>query len=180
MRSRLVDLYIKSVLNDHKQLKREDFIQVIEEIYRLNLDNRILNNLRMQLNEMIEDEKGLVSVEVFKKMFFTYFKGEKKAFMIFDMLLPLIQVAYDEAQDKVCEDGPNVKHMIQIQKLTQFIDFFNYYPVNVPTIRHKNDSNELTFVLSANQYGSRNDRGEFVIRRGAEKNKYSSHIQELL
>ena len=45
---------------------------------------------------MIEDEKGLVSVEVFKKMFFTYFKGEKKAFMIFDMLLPLIQVAYDE------------------------------------------------------------------------------------
>ena len=97
MRSRLVDLYIKSVLSDHKQLKREDFIQVIEEIYRLNLDNRILNNLRMQLNEMIEDEKGLVSVEVFKKMFFTYFKGEKKAFMIFDMLLPLIQVAYDEA-----------------------------------------------------------------------------------
>ena len=97
MRSRLVDLYIKSVLSDHKQLKREDFIQVIEEIYRLNLDNRILNNLRMQLNEMIEDEKGLVSVEVFKKMFFTYFKGEKKAFMIFDMLLPLIQVSYDEA-----------------------------------------------------------------------------------
>lgn len=97
MRSRLVDLYIKSVLSDHKQLKREDFIQVIEQIYRLNLDNRILNNLRMQLNEMIEDEKGLVSVEVFKKMFFTYFKGEKKAFMIFDMLLPLIQVAYDEA-----------------------------------------------------------------------------------
>jgi len=39
------------------------------------LDNRILNNLRQQLNEMIEDERGLVNVNVFKKMFFTYFKG---------------------------------------------------------------------------------------------------------
>jgi len=38
-----------------------------------------LNNLRQQLNENIEDERGLVGVDVFEKMFFTYFKEELKA-----------------------------------------------------------------------------------------------------
>ncbi len=56
------------------------WVRIIEQIYRLNLDNRILNNLRQQLNELIEDEKGLVSPEVFKRMFFTFFKGERYAY----------------------------------------------------------------------------------------------------
>jgi hypothetical protein len=43
------------------------------------MDNRILNNLRQQLNELIQDERGLVSVDVFEKMFFTYFKGQRFA-----------------------------------------------------------------------------------------------------
>jgi hypothetical protein len=41
---------------------------------------RILNNLRQQLNELIEDEKGIVSIEIFKRMFFTFFKGERAAY----------------------------------------------------------------------------------------------------
>lgn len=41
---------------------------------------RILNNLRQQLNEMIEDESGIVQVEIFERMFFTFFKGEKAAY----------------------------------------------------------------------------------------------------
>lgn len=131
-----------------KPLRSEDWVKVIEEIYRLNLDNRILNNLRQQLNEMIEDERGFVSVDVFRKMFFTFFKGERFAFQIFDMLLPLIQVAFDEANDKILEDfdlgDPSIKFVVRIQLLTKFIDLFNYYPVKVYNIKHKNDSNQLT------------------------------------
>lgn len=40
------------------------------------MDNRIFNNLKMQLNEMISDDKSLISIEEFRNMFFTYFKGE--------------------------------------------------------------------------------------------------------
>jgi len=29
-------------------------------------------------------------------MFYTFFKGEQKASIVYDMLLPLIQVCYDE------------------------------------------------------------------------------------
>jgi hypothetical protein len=58
------------------------------------LDNRILNNLRQQLNEMIEDEKGHVSPEVFKKMFFTFFKGERCAYQVYEMLAPIVSEHY--------------------------------------------------------------------------------------
>ena len=37
---------------------------------------------------MIEDEKSLIAVDEFRKMFFTYFKGEIKASNIYDKLLP--------------------------------------------------------------------------------------------
>ena len=40
------------------------------------MDNRIFNNLKMQLNEMISDEKSIISVDEFRKLYFTYFKGE--------------------------------------------------------------------------------------------------------
>ena len=53
--------------------ERKDWVKIIEHIYRLNLDNRILNNLRFQLNDQIEDEKGLVPPDTFHKMFFTFF-----------------------------------------------------------------------------------------------------------
>ena len=61
-------------------VKPTSWVRIIEQIYRLNLDNRILNNLRQQLNELIEDEKGLVFPDVFKRMFFTFFKGERYAY----------------------------------------------------------------------------------------------------
>lgn len=39
---------------------------------------------------MIEDERGHVSPEVFKKMFFTFFKGEKYAYQVYEMLHPIV------------------------------------------------------------------------------------------
>ncbi len=76
MRPAIVEGYIKSVMAQ----SQKSWIKIIERIYTLNLDNRILNNLRQQLNEMIEDEKGIVAVDVFRKMFFTFFKGERHAY----------------------------------------------------------------------------------------------------
>jgi len=60
---------------------------------------------------MIEDEKGLVSPEIFKKMFFTYFKGERNANQVFDILLPVLTDFYDESSDSFIKaDDPRVKY----------------------------------------------------------------------
>jgi hypothetical protein len=66
---------------------------------------RILNNLRQQLNELIEDENGIVQIEIFKRMFFTFFKGEKTAYQVYDMLLPVISEHYDEEKNCKIEPG---------------------------------------------------------------------------
>lgn len=66
--------------NEENLKENKNWVKVIEQIYRLNLDMRILNNLRQQLNELIEDENGIVQIEVFKRMFFTFFKGESTAY----------------------------------------------------------------------------------------------------
>jgi hypothetical protein len=49
-------------------------------MYRLNLDNRIFNNLRMDISSAIEDESGLCGLRQFKKAFFTFFKGETESY----------------------------------------------------------------------------------------------------
>lgn len=41
----------------------EKKINIIKKMIKFNMDNRILNNLRQQLNEMIEDEEGLISID---------------------------------------------------------------------------------------------------------------------
>ena len=105
----------------------------MEQIYRLNLDNRILNNLRLNLNEMIQDERGLVDVETFKKMFFTFFKGERGANQIYEMLQPAVSVHWDLVSDKQIKSSDPLANQcnkfIKIQLLTIFIDLFNFYPV---------------------------------------------------
>lgn len=47
-----------------------------------------------------------------------------------------------------------MKFIVRIQLLTQFIDLFNFYPVKVDNLRYKNDSNELTYVMSSNTKGT--------------------------
>ena len=42
---------------------------------------------------MIEDEKSLIQIEDFRKLFFTYFKGEDKASLLYEKLLPCITVS---------------------------------------------------------------------------------------
>ena len=54
---------------------------------------------------MIEDEKGLVSIDTFRKMFFTYFKGERQANLIYEMLQPAVCVHFDEKSQELIQEG---------------------------------------------------------------------------
>lgn len=77
------------------------------------------------MNEQIEDERGLMNKEDFKKMLFTAFARmdlEMKQ-QIFDLIIPIIQV--DE-------------HDVSIAQVSQFIDFFNYAPLMIGAVKHKN------------------------------------------
>ena len=50
---------------------------------------------------------------------------------IYDMTIPIIEVEDGE--------GPND---VSIAKMSQFIDFYNYAPLMMSKIKHKNDSSE--------------------------------------
>jgi len=89
MRQDAVNKYIALV---SAQEQYEEKKEIIKKMYLMNIDNRILNNLRKQLNEMIEDETGLIPVEEFRKLFFTYFKGSQDEIKVFHELLPSLTV----------------------------------------------------------------------------------------
>lgn len=104
---------------------------------------------------MIEDEKSLISIPEFKRMFAMYFKAETKAELIYNKLLPHITCyhinneVYDEIPHELSGER-STKKMVSIQKLSRFIDAFNFYPVRVNKIKSKNASNELTYIMSSN------------------------------
>ena len=81
------------------------------------------------MNEQIEDERGLMSKEDFKKMLFTAFgriPNEKKE-QVYKMIIPLVQV---------CEIN------VSIPQLSAFIDFYNYAPLMMTSIKHKNQTSQ--------------------------------------
>ena len=152
MRSALLDDYFNQVMRAIGEQTK-----VYQEIYRNVMDNRIFNNLKQQLNEMIADEKSLIEVEEFKKIFFTYFKGEFKANLLYEQLLPFIivwnignNVWNDPSEVPSPEQLIEAERMVSIQKLTRFIDAFNFYPVRVSQLHYKNTSNDMTYVMTSN------------------------------
>lgn len=42
---------------------------------------------------------------------------------------------------------------------------FNFYPIKVHKVRYKNDSNEITYVMNSGMHGTKNDRGETVLKK---------------
>lgn len=65
--------------------------------------------------------------------------------------------------------------------MTRFIDLFNFYPIKVGKFRQKNDSNEVTFVMSSGVHGSKNERGEMVHPKLAEdKTEDEKYLLKLL
>lgn len=73
------------------------------------------------MNELIDDERSLISIQEFKKLFYMYFKGgESKSAKIYAKLLPFITIYLvdNEIKDEmpVEVDGirPNFETMISI------------------------------------------------------------------
>ena len=48
--------------------------------------------MKIHLNELIDNEESLISGEEFKKLFFTYFRGEPKVDKLYNSILPFIAV----------------------------------------------------------------------------------------
>lgn len=94
------------------------------------------------MNESIEDERGVIEVGDFDKMWFTFFKGEKHAKIVFDKLLPTLVVKTDG------------RDMVSVIKLGRFIDIYNYFPVKANDFLSKNASNEMTYVMTSNTRSS--------------------------
>jgi hypothetical protein len=53
---------------------------------------------------LIEDERGIVSPEIFKRMFFTFFKGESNAYQIYEMLEPVVTAHYDNESEAFIDE----------------------------------------------------------------------------
>ena len=68
----------------------------------------------------------------------------------------------------------------RIERLTSFIDLFNYYPIKVQKLRYKNDSNELTYVMNGGIHGSQNERGETILPKAMPKTVKDKDFAELL
>ena len=105
MRSELVESYFAEVTKG----TNGDLAEVFRIIYRELIDLRIFNNLKQQLNEMIEDEKSLIQIDDFRKLFFTYFKGEVKASLLYEKLLPFITVWGTSADAEEQSSHSNLK-----------------------------------------------------------------------
>ena len=103
MRSELVDNYFSKIMEETGG-DEGGMHDVFGSIYKHSMDNRIFNNLKQQLNEMIEDEKSLISISDFKRMFAMYFKAEVKADIIYSKLLPFITVYH--VNNEVYEEMP--------------------------------------------------------------------------
>jgi len=104
MRSELIDNYYTKIMHD---TGGDDgpMHEVFSEIYYYSMDNRIFNNLKQQLNELIEDERSLISVVAFAEMFKMYFKAEIRAEIIYKKMLPFITV-YSMTNQDVFDDLP--------------------------------------------------------------------------
>ena len=131
---------------------------------------------------MIDDELGHVQPEVFKKMFFTYFKGEPYAHHVYEKLAPVVSEYYFEGKKIGAGDARanEQNKVVVLQKLTQFIDMFNFYPIKVHKVRYKNDSNELTYVMNSGTQGTKNDLGEYVHRKEIIRTEEELHMRKLL
>lgn len=153
----MVDEYVKGVLA-RSGGEAGGMSTIIKEIYRKNMDNRILNNLRIQINEMIEDPKGLFEIQTFKNLWFMYFKAEEYAEDIYKRILPHVSVVEHEGQiidiNDWHTDPPLSKCKVSAVKFMQFIDMFNYYPVQVNKLRYKNDSDLITRVMTNGSRGT--------------------------
>ena len=64
--------------------------------------------------------------------------------------------------------------------MTLFIDLFNFYPLKVSKLRQKNDSNEVTYVMSSGTHGTKNAKGDLILPKSVPKTAEEKHLIKLL
>jgi len=82
-------------------------------------------------------------------MWFSFFKAEAHAHTIYSMLLPKI-IEEKKETDVTFENGEKPgenQRTVSAVKLMQFIDLFNYYPLNTAKLRKNNDSSALAHMI---------------------------------
>ena len=97
------------------------------------------------------------------------------------MLAPIITEHFENGNiiedSELCNEQNQV---VSIQKLTQFIDMFNYYPIKVHKVRYKNDSDGLTYVMNSGVHGTKNELGEYAKFDKAAKTEDEKYLNTLL
>ena len=107
------------------------------------------------MNEKIEDVHGLMSVDDFKRMFYTAFRQSSKQDKdgVYKLLLPIIinrddskssDLPTSEELASATNEGSSYK--VSIGQLSSFIDFFNYQYVPISSIRHPNDTSKDLYL----------------------------------
>jgi len=101
LRSSIVERYVLGVIHKNNDKQYEQKLYIVKKMQELGMDNRVLNNMRQNMNEQIQDDHGLMKIEEFHKMFFTAFGRipEYKKKVIYDLLLPIIEVAKADVED---------------------------------------------------------------------------------
>ena len=98
------------------------------------------------------------------------------------MLAPIVSEHYVDGHP-VPEHDPRANDsnkVVVIQKLTMFIDMFNFYPLKVHKVRYKNDSDGLTYVMTSGTQGTKNEMGEYVLRKEVQRSEEEKYIRKLL
>ena len=104
-----------------------------------------------------------MKIEDFRKMFFTAYGriNSSKVQTIFNMLIPIIKPSHKDMESE--EDQLRTKFgsskqeyneapvedrnkFVSISKLSKFIDYFNYVPLNFNELHHKNDTSEDLYL----------------------------------
>jgi len=94
LRSNIVEKYVLDILSQKSDpALYQQKCKIVKDLIKIGkIDNRVFNQMRQSMNEQIEDERGLMSKDDFKKMLFTAFgriTTEKKE-LIFGMIVPII------------------------------------------------------------------------------------------
>lgn len=109
-------------------------IMLIKYLLDEGLDNRIMNNIRIDFLSKIHSENGSLDTEEFIKIFRTISKTNLK-----------------EMEEKVIEylEDPDL-NIIRYSKFSEFVDFYQYLPLQIK--KDKNLSQELYYILTSNKY----------------------------
>ena len=115
-------------------------VNLIKYLLEQGLDNRIMNNIRIDFLSKIQSEYGYLKIDDFLKMFRTISKLNNS-----------------EMEEKVvdfCKDSKT--NVIKYSKFSEFVDFYQYLPMHIK--KDRNLSKELYYILTSNKFSNHGEK----------------------